>query len=148
MADYEKEITRKRAEAFRTQLGIFHSESDLTETEVAAHAGVSQSLYSLFLIQNSGKNLPAFLIPFLPPVIREGLLSFLCKESGGTFAKQIPLMKNTNGVIDDEVKDMLRVEGRIIELFEAEPAKALKLVAELKEVIARMEKEIETKAHK
>jgi len=119
--DFQKESTRKRAEEFRTRLVILQQLSDLTETETAAKAGMEQQTYSQYLIPNSGKNLPAFFIPFLPEPIRDGILEYLSSQSNGAFSKTLPLMTGLNGILDDEFLSATGKLGTAIEKYKTDP---------------------------
>lgn len=141
--EFLKADTRKEAEAFRTRAYTSAAATELTQTEIAAHAGIEQNTWSSWLNPFNGKNVPAFIIPLLPSEIATDLVRHLADRIGHALRKKPEGLK-TNGSTDDELISIDELQGEFIALRKKDPPAARRRLEKMREMIDQLDLEMKS----
>ncbi len=138
----KSERIQRLANDFKQACIEAYHDSPFNQQAVADSCETTQESVSRWFSYTSDQHLPAFLISFLPKEIAVPILKFLANKFEYVLVARKPEME-LDGRIEDELLEIDRLQGKIIEIREEDPKKCRKLVDKLRGVVDRMDHELE-----
>ena len=111
---YEKQQLQKLSRDAKFELICARREAGLTQAQVAVHLGIPPKTYEAWENTDNERQPHACIILALPPVMGERWLQFFARELGGSFVKDISIVK-LNGDLRDEAEQIVIALGRAID---------------------------------
>ena len=140
----KNEVHRRLANDFKQAcIEAFH-DSPFNQQAIADACDTTQETISRWFGYTSEQHLPAFLLSVLPKEIAIPLLKFFADKFDYVMIARKPEMQ-LDGHIEDELLEIDRLQGKIIEMGMQDPKRSRKLVDKMRSVVERMDTELEGK---
>jgi hypothetical protein len=135
---FTREITNRSVADFKVAFNEALAFGEEKQETLAMRIGVTQAQINNWLNPHSDRNFPMALFPLLPVRMQTFLMSHLDKVLDNR-----NIFKGLNGDINDEIVDMLVLEGELKKQTMSEPHKAKATIVKMEQMLKRMQAEVD-----
>ena len=135
---FTKEATNRAVVDFKIAMNEALAFAEEKQETVAMRIGVTQGQMNNWMNTNSDRNFPMALFPVLPVRMQTYLMSHLDKVLDNR-----SIFKGLNGDINDEIVDMLVLEGELKKQTINEPHKVKATIVKMEQMLKRINAEVE-----
>lgn len=141
--------TSRLAEDFKACVLASMGDNKLTQQMLADAIGVDQATISRWFSYGGDLHFPACLTPMFSSdalrVLALDILRFQAQPLGFMVADSLGSVGEVNGSLDDELLEIGRLEGKMIELKDKSPRQVARLCDELERVVNRARLELKAR---